>query len=143
MAKTSFSTTIEIAAPPPRVWSVMADVERWSEWTASIRRIVLLTPGPLRVGSRARIRQPGFPPAWWRVTELEVDRGFTWVSSVPGLRVVGKHWIESLNGGCRVTLSISYEGSLGGLLARLTRNVNERYLAMEAEGLKSRCQEKL
>jgi uncharacterized membrane protein len=141
MTKTFFSVTVEIPAPSATVWRVMADVERWPEWTSSVRRVQLLTPGPLRVGSRARIQQPGFPPAWWRVTEMEADRGFTWVSTVPCLRVTGKHWIEARSDSCRVTLSIQYDGSVGQLLARCTASVNDRYLAMEADGLKARCAE--
>ena len=139
MAQTNFSATAEIAAPPQLIWSVMANVKLWPEWTPSVRHVTLLTPGPLRVGSRVRLRQPGFPPARWRVTELEVDRGFTWVSGAPGLRVVARHRIEPLDGGCRVTLAISYDGLLGPLFAWWTRNVNYRYLAMEAGGLKARC----
>jgi hypothetical protein len=38
-----------------------------------------------------------------------------------------------------VTLSIRYEGLLGAWLARWTRTLNERYLGMEANGLKARC----
>lgn len=141
MTKTLFSITVDIPVPPATVWRVMADVERWPEWTPSVRRVKLLTPGPLRVGSRARIHQPGFPPAWWRVTELEANSGFTWVSAVPGLRVAGKHWIEAMSHGCRVTLSIHYGGLLGPLLAKGTTHVNDRYLTMEANGLKAWCGE--
>jgi uncharacterized membrane protein len=141
MTKTLFNVSVEIPAPAATVWRVMADVERWPEWTPSVRRVKLLTPGLLRVGSRAWIQQPGFPPARWRVTELEADRGFTWVSTVPGLRVTGKHWIETMSHGCRVTLSIRYGGLLGPLLASCTTRINDRYLAMEANGLKARCGE--
>lgn len=140
MTPTLFSVSVEIPAPPELVWRAMADLERWPEWTASVRRVRLLTPGPLQVGSRARIHQPGFPPAWWRVTELEANGGFTWASTAPGLRVVARHNIESLDDRCRVTLSISYEGLLGPLLARLTGRINDRYLAMEAAGLKAKCE---
>jgi uncharacterized membrane protein len=139
MTQTLFSITIAIPAPPEIVWRVMADVERWPEWTPSVRRVKLLTPGPLHIGSRARIHQPGFPPASWRVTELEAGKGFTWISTAPGLRVTARHEIESTNGGSCGTLSIRYAGLFGPLMARWTRHVNNRYLAMEADGLRRRC----
>ena len=55
-----------------------------SHWRAVLGR-------PLAVGSGALIRQPKFPPAWWKVTDLQADREFTWVSVAPGLRVVARH----------------------------------------------------
>ena len=132
---------MDIAAPQPLVWSVMADVERWPEWTASISRVIRLSRGPLQVGSRLRIHQPKFPPAFWRVTELNPGAEFTWVSGAPGLRVTARHAAEASVIGSRVTLSIRYEGLLGALLARWTSDLNGRYLAMEATGLKARCTE--
>ncbi|MBK9066341.1 MAG: SRPBCC family protein [Gemmatimonadetes bacterium] len=101
-----FSTTIAIHAAPERVRAVMVDVDRWPEWTESIRRVQRLDDGPLAVGARARVFQPGLPPAVWQVTAL--DEG---------------------GGG---------EGPLGGVLAWLTRGVNDRYIGMEAAGLKRR-----
>lgn len=138
MKGSHFSRTVEISAPPPVVWSVMADVERWPEWTASISRIEL-SPGPLQVGSRARVYQPQLPRACWRVTKLEPKAGFTWVSTAPGVRVTGTHTIEPSPSGCRVTLSIDYAGLFGPLLARWTGALTDRYLALEANGLKARC----
>lgn len=139
MTPTNFNIIVEIPAAPRLVWSVMADVERWPEWTASVSRVKKLSPGPLQVGSRARVHQPKLPPAYLRVTELDPGAGFTWVSTAPGLRVTGSHAIEPVAGGCHVTLSIRYEGLLGPLLARWTGDLNERYLAMEAIGLKACC----
>jgi hypothetical protein len=137
--QTWFGVTIEIAAPPALVWPVMADVEHWSEWTPSISRIKLLTPGPLSVGSRARVHQPCLPPAWWHVTELEPGTQFTWVSIAPGLRVTARHATESCASGSRVTLSIDFAGFLGALAAHWTRDLTRRYLALEANGLGTRC----
>lgn len=136
-----YSTTIDIAAPPATVWAVMIDVERWPEWTDSIAAVERRDGGPLASGSRVVIRQPKLPPATWQVTEVEHGRGFTWISRVPGLLVTARHEIAAAGSGSRVTLSIHYGGLLGGLLARLTGGVNDRYLAMEAEGLKRRSEQ--
>jgi len=117
----------------------MADVVRWPEWTASISRVKLLSPGPLRVGSRVRIHQPKLPGAIWRVMEFNPGAGFTWISVAPGVRVTARHMVDASPIGSCVTLSVHYEGLLGALLARWVGDLNQRYLVMEANGLKARC----
>ena len=136
-----FSITVDIAAPADRVWAVMSDVERWHEWTPSITRVTLLRKGALAVGSRALVRQPKFPPALWRVTELVPGRSFTWVSVAPGLRVIGRHAVELTVNGTRAVLTLELKGMVGGLWGRLTRGITERYVAYEAAGLKARSEE--
>jgi hypothetical protein len=141
MTQTHFQTVVEIPVPPAQVWPVMTDVEKWPEWTASVTRIKVLTPGPLRIGGRARIHQPKLPPAFWRITELVPGYHFTWVSRAPGVYVTARHAVEAIASGSRVTLSIQYDGLFGPLLARWTHDLNIRHLAMESVGLKSRCLE--
>ena len=136
-----FSITVDIAVPAGRVWAVMSDVERWHEWTPSITRVTLLRKGALAVGSRALVRQPKFPPALWRVTELVPGRSFTWVSVAPGLRVIGRHAVELTVNGTRAVLTLELKGMVGGLWGRLTRGITERYIAFEAAGLKARSEE--
>jgi len=96
MTRTDFSRTVGIPAPLPLVWSVMSDLERWPEWTASISLVKRLSPGPLQVGSRVRIHQPKLLPAFWRVTELNPGVGFTWVSRAPGVRVTARYTAEAI-----------------------------------------------
>ena len=136
-----YSVTIDIQAPPERVWPIMSDVRRWHEWTASITSIRRFDDGPLTVGSRAMVRQPKVPPALWRVTEIEDGRSFTWVTGTPIARATGRHTVQPLAAGSRATLSLEYSGILGGLLARLLDGINRRYLTMEANGLKARSEE--
>ncbi|SDO78123.1 Carbon monoxide dehydrogenase subunit G [Pedococcus dokdonensis] len=135
------STTIEIAAPPERVWEVMSDVERWSDWTSTVTWVRRLDEGPLRAGSRAKINQPKLPETEYVVTELEPGHGFTWVATAPGVLTTARHTIEPLaDGGTRVRLSVEQSGWLGSTMGRFYRGLTDRYLATEAAGLKAWCE---
>lgn len=135
------STTVEIAAPPDRVWEVLVDVERWSEWTETVTSVRRLDEGPLRTGSRARISQPKVPQTEYVVTDLAPGRAFTWVATGPGVRTTARHEIEALpDGGSRVRLAVEQSGWLGSVTGRLYAGLTDRYLAAEAAGLKARCE---
>jgi carbon monoxide dehydrogenase subunit G len=136
----TFSTSIDVAAPPDRVWQVISDVDRWHEWTPSVTSVKRLGNAPLAVGARAMIRQPKFPVAFWKVTDLQPGRSFTWVSVGPALRVVATHRVEPTTAGSRATLSLEYSGFFGQMLARMTRDITNRYLHLEAAGLKARSE---
>ena len=135
-----FVRSIDIDAPADVAWAVMSDGERWPEWTASVTSVKRLDKGPLRIGSRALIRQPRFPPAVWTVTTLEPGRRFVWKSGMPGMWVYGDHSVEETASGTRATLRLSYDGALARLMGRLTRGITNRYLDMEAAGLKKQSE---
>lgn len=131
---------IDIAAPADRVWSVLSDVERWPEWTASVRSVELLD-GTLAVGNRVRIRQPRFPTVVWEVTEVVPNRSFTWRSRGPGADALGSHTVIDNGDRSTAVLSISQTGVLGTLVALLSRPLTKRYVALEAAGLKQRSEQ--
>ena len=135
-----FDITVDIAAPPERVWQVLTDVELWPEWTESVDKVKRLDSGPFRVGSRARIKQPKFLPAVWEVTDLEPRRAFTWISRSPGVVASAKHRIEPTSRGSKVSLSVAYGGLLGGVVAKVLGGITDRYLMFEAAGLKQRSE---
>jgi carbon monoxide dehydrogenase subunit G len=137
---THIHTTIDIQAAPDRVWEAVCDIEHWSEWTPTVIGVQRLDPGPLAVGSRAIVRQPKLLPARWQITELEEGRSFSWFTCGPGMSVTARHLIEGAADGSRATLSLDFSGPLCPLCARLTRGLNERYLALEARGLKHRAE---
>ena len=137
----NFQKTVDIAAPSERVWKVMIDVERWPEWTKSMETIRRLEGGPFAIGSSAWISQPKLRPAVWTVTQFDAGRSFTWSANGPGFRVFGSHVVEPTESGSRVTLSIRFEGLLGGIVGRLLRKLNVEYMEMEAVGLKRRSEE--
>lgn len=118
----------------------MSDVERWHEWTQSITRVKQIGGKTFEVGSRYQVLQPKLPKAVWEVTEIIEGKSFTWVSSNPGVRVTGIHALEAHQGSVTVTLTLQYAGLFASLLARLTRNITERYIGYEANGLKQRSE---
>jgi carbon monoxide dehydrogenase subunit G len=129
-----------IAATPQHVWQIMTDVERWTEWTSSVTSIELMDSGPLAVGSRVRISQPRLIPMKWVVTQLEPEWKFTWVARSPGLSIAARHLLQQRGRNSRVSLSVEYDGLLGGTVARTWGQLTRRYLELEAAGLKQRCE---
>jgi hypothetical protein len=136
-----FLIAVDIDAPPERVWQVMSDIERWHEWTASVRSIQRLDDGPLRLGSKAKVRQPRLLPAVFEITSIEDGRAFEWVTRSGGVTAVACHSVERCGDGSRATLGVYFGGPLGGIVGWLLRGLNNRYLAMEAAGLKHRSEQ--
>lgn len=134
--------SIDINASPEVVWATLIDVERWPEWTASVRSVELLD-GTLVVGSRVRIQQPKFPELVWTVTELEPGASFTWNSRSPGSDAVARHTvIAKADGTSTAVLAVTQTGLFGTLVAFAARRITKRYVALEAAGLKRRSEER-
>lgn len=136
-----FETSVHIAATLEDVWAVLVDVERWPEWTKSMSEVKILGHGPLALGTRVRIKQPRLPPIVWEVTEIAPGHSFAWKATMPGATTIADHRLApGSQGGTTVTLSIRRSGPLAGLLDLVFKRVTREYVALEAEGLKRRCE---
>jgi uncharacterized protein YndB with AHSA1/START domain len=135
-----FQRKERIAASIHRVWAVLADIERWPEWTASVSRVEQLNSRRLGLGSRVRIHQPRLRPAVWIVTAWEPESRLVWEAAGRGVAVIGSHVLEACEDGCEVTLGLRFEGWLGRLAGLVEGRLAERYVQREAEGLKARSQ---
>lgn len=132
--------TIDINAPPEKVWDVVADVDRWPGWTESVHDIAVTSEGEFGLGSTARIDLAGARPSVWTVNQLEPGHSFTWESKTPGVHSVACHVIEPRDGGSRVTLWVRNSGLFAVLLSPYLSHVGKRNLKWESEGLKRRCE---
>ncbi|GHJ09378.1 hypothetical protein TPA0907_37450 [Micromonospora humidisoli] len=136
-----FETATEIDADIDTVWAVQTDIERWPEWTPSVRTARRGEAGPLALGSTARLEQPRLRPTSWRVTEIDPPRGFVWESASPGVRSRGEHLIVALpDGRVRVELALELTGPLAGPVGWFGGRLVRRYLRWEADGLRRRCE---
>jgi uncharacterized protein YndB with AHSA1/START domain len=136
-----FTSNVDIEAPRERVWEVLSDVARWPEWTASMQRVRYVAGEHLVPGSRVQIQQPRMPVLVWDVTEVTPLESFTWITQSSGLTTQATHQIrERSAGGVTVTLGIRQSGGMAWLVGLLTGRLIRRYVRMEADGLKRRCE---
>jgi len=132
--------SIAIDAPIEVVWSVFTDVERWPTWASSFTSVELID-GPMRLGAKARIRQPRLPTVVWEVTRWEPGRSWTWTATSPGARTEASHVLTRSGNVTIAEQSIVSSGPLGRIAAFAWRSLTRRYLAIEAAGLKRRSEE--
>ncbi|MDL5154438.1 SRPBCC family protein [Actinomycetospora termitidis] len=131
--------TRDIAAPLAEVWAVVEDVERWPEWTPTLRAATLLDPGPLRPGTRVRLDQPRLPTITWTVERVDEGRGFSWVSGGRLALSRGDHRLTATDSGTRVDLTFEQHG-IAAVFGALTASMTRRYVETEAESLRRRCE---
>ncbi len=134
-------TSVEVTAPPEAVFAVLVDVARWPEWTPTVTAAVPEGDGPIVVGARYRLRQPGMAEATWEVTALDPGRRFEWATGRPGFRLTADHIVDEAGPGrSRVALRLTVGGLVGHLAALLAGGKMRRLVDQEAAGLKERCE---
>ncbi|MEE6175986.1 SRPBCC family protein [Mycobacterium sp. 050134] len=133
--------SVEIDAPPQRVWEVFSDVERWPEWTASVTSLTALDGPGLAVGQRFAIKQPRMPKLVWKVTTIDPGASWTWEVRSPGASTSARHEVIARpDGRTLVTQRLEQRGVLGALVGWLMIRTTRRYLELEARGLKARSE---
>ncbi|MEQ6903757.1 SRPBCC family protein [Nocardioides sp. YIM 152588] len=125
--------TASSSAPPDRLWRLASAVEHWGARLPTVTSVRPLDAGATRVGSRFRVRQPGLPTAVWEVTEWAEGRGFTWVSSSPGIRSTAVHTVVADGEGSRLELSLEWAGPLARVLELVIGRKARGMVEVEAE----------
>ncbi len=132
-----FERSIEIGASQQRVWDVVSDIAAWPRVTETVESAEVLTPAPLRVGSRVRLRQPKLPEATWEITNWDAPSFFAWQQKSGGVTIDAGHRIEALGDDrARLILTIDMRGLLVPIMGRFYKDLTNRYLDLETEGMK-------
>jgi uncharacterized membrane protein len=132
-----FEKTIEIEAPQQRVWDVLSDLEAWPRRIETVDTVELLTPAPITKGSQVRLKQPKLPEGTWDITVWDAPSYFEWTQKSGGLTNVAGHRVDALGEGrARLTLTLDMRGLLIPVTALFYRGLTNRYMNLEAEGMK-------
>jgi uncharacterized protein YndB with AHSA1/START domain len=105
-----------VAAPVERVFQLFTDIEHGSAHVSDIKRIEMLTQGPVRRGTRWRETRDTMgvsDSAEMEITSFERNRTYTISHHKAGVQIDTTFWFESAPGGTKV--SVEFELESGGL----------------------------
>ncbi len=132
-----FEQSIDIDAPPQRVWDVLSDIEAWPQRIETVDAAELLTPAPVGMGSRVRLKQPKLGEGTWEVTAWDGPSFFEFRQQASGVTSVAGHRVEAMEEGrSRLTLTLEMSGLLVPIFGRVFKGLTNRYMTDEAQGIK-------
>jgi uncharacterized protein YndB with AHSA1/START domain len=114
----------EIAAPIDRVFRTFTDIEHGPDHVSGIKKLEMMTPGPVRVGTRwleTREVMGRLDTAEMEITAFERDRMYTITHHKAGVRMDTTFWFESSGDCTKVTVEFNLDsaGLPPGFLAPL------------------------
>ncbi len=132
-----FEKSIDVDAPQQRVWDVLSDLEAWPQRIQTVDVVELLTPAPIAKGSRVRLKQPKLPEGIWDITIWDAPTYFEWMQKTGGMTTIAGHSVVALGKGrSRLALTLDMRGLLTPVVALFYRKLTDRYMDLEAEGMK-------
>ena len=132
-----FEKSIDIDAPQQRVWDVLSALEAWPQRIETVDIVELLTPAPITIGSRVRLKQPKLPEGTWDITAWDAPSYFEWTQKTAGATSLAGHRVEALGDGrARLTLTLDMRGLLIPIMALFYKKLTNSYMNLDAEGMK-------
>ena len=97
-------------ARPDRLFSVLADAERWPDWNSGVHRLEL--HGPFAAGTAAVMVLPDGTALPFTITWVETNVGFEDLTEVPdaGVMVRVRHQLVPTDQGTRITYRCEVDG---------------------------------
>ncbi|HET7357562.1 MAG TPA: SRPBCC family protein [Nocardioidaceae bacterium] len=116
------------------LWRKISDVAEWDSLLPTVDKVTRLDGGgPIAVGSRFEVHQPGLAKAVYEITEWRPDAGFTWVAAAPGVRTTATHELAAEGRHTRLVLGIDWSGPLAWLVRLMFGAKARRMVELEAD----------
>ncbi|MEO1063132.1 MAG: SRPBCC family protein [Actinomycetota bacterium] len=129
-----FTDSITVDGTPELLWALTTDVEALPSITPTMSEVERLDEGPLAVGSRVRIEQPGMRSNVWTVRRLDEPHLLEWDTKVGTVVITARHLITATDGGATNRLEVELSGFGSGLVGRLLGGRLNEGLAQENAG---------
>jgi uncharacterized protein YndB with AHSA1/START domain len=141
----------EVAAPVDEVFRLFTDFEHGDSHVTGIRKIDMLTPGSVHLGTRWRETREvmgRLDSAEMEITAFERNRTYTISHHKAGLRIDTTFWFEPTATGTKVTLEYDLDagGMPPGLIGPLGRAIGghvERVLSHDLADLKRSVEDEM
>jgi hypothetical protein len=104
-----YAHSLVTQATPQALWRLYADPATWPSWDPDAELVTL--DGPFASGSTGTMKFTGQDPLTYTLEDVEANRRFTDVTSVPGATIRFGHRIEPLGegAGTRLTHELTIE----------------------------------
>jgi len=106
-----------VRASAAAVWKVWSDVEHWSEWDDQVEWSKL--DGPFAAGTRGKLKPKGGPATKFELLEVRPQQSFCDRSFLPLTHLDFAHRLEPVEGGVRITHTVTFSGPLSFLFSRI------------------------
>jgi uncharacterized protein YndB with AHSA1/START domain len=104
-------------APPARVWDVLLDGRRWSEWNHGVEWMTL--EGPLAPGTLLTMKPRGAPQTAFRIEAVVPGRTLALVVTFGPVAALRFRWeLDTAAGGTSIRQTIRTSGPLARMLLR-------------------------
>ena len=133
-----FESSVEIDAPAETIWAAVNDPEEWPQWVPSLKKVEIVSKGPLGVGEQVRVIAKARITVKFlmTITEFVPNQRVIMEGKILGAKLVRSYIIEPLNGKTRFIAS----GEVSGPTAWLIRRSGQALSDEIVQGLKKKIE---
>ena len=138
-ADVRFESGIDINAPTEKVWTLIDKLEEWPQWMPSIKKIEIVSEGPLAVGSQLSVtaKVSGLTvKLLMTIIEFVSERTVVLEGKALGTKLKRFYILEPIDGKTKVTIG----GDVSGALAWLACRGGQAVSAEIAQAVKTRIE---